>query len=79
MREHFHELGNMSVPRTRGDGPLAVFGELLLVDCSPHARGWTVLATADRPVPRTRGDGPQIPHRPARAVALFPALAGMDQ
>ena len=32
------------VPRMRGDGPLAQFQGVDTYECSPHARGWTVLA-----------------------------------
>ena len=31
----------VTVPRTRGDGPARELSELLLTCCSPHTRGWT--------------------------------------
>ena len=40
-RRHPQRVPGVSVPRTRGDGPVAVSTAVRVRACSPHTRGWT--------------------------------------
>ena len=71
------------VPRTRGDEPAVVRGELVNVVVFPAHAGMNRLAWLEARrvhcVPRTRGDEPSLREIARRLDLVFPAHAGMNR